>query len=48
VVDARLLKVILRRLDYLLDNRLVDAALIVAVSKPAFTLPPLACAPWGY
>ena len=48
VVDARLLEIILRRLDHLLDDLLVDAALVVAVSKPAFTLPPLACAPRGY
>lgn len=48
VVDARLLEIILRRLDHLLDDLLVDAALVVAVSKPAFNLPPLACAPRGY
>lgn len=40
VVDARLLKVILRRLDYLLHDLLVHAALVVAVSKPASTLAP--------
>jgi hypothetical protein len=45
VVNARLLKVILRRLDHLLHDLLVDIALVVAVSKPAFTLPPLARAP---
>jgi hypothetical protein len=48
VVDTRLLKVILRGLDHLLDDLLVHAALVVAVSKPAFTLLALACAPWGY
>ena len=48
MIDARLLEVILRGLDHLLDDLLVHAALVVAVSKPAFTLPPLACAPWGY
>lgn len=51
LVDARLLKVVLRRLDHLLHDLLVHAALVVAVSKPASTLPPPArahaCAPQG-
>jgi len=44
VVDARLFEIILRRLDDLLHDGLVHAALVVAVSKPASTLPPLALA----
>jgi hypothetical protein len=48
VINARLLEVILRGRDHLVDDLLVHGALVVAVSKPAFTLPPLACAPWGY
>jgi hypothetical protein len=49
MVHARFLKVIERGLDHLLDDLLVDIALVVAVSKRAFTLPLLlACArPWG-
>jgi hypothetical protein len=48
MVDARLFKVVLGRLHDLLHDLLVDVALVVAVSKPAFTLPPLARVSWGY
>ena len=48
MVDARLFKVVLGRLHDLLHDLLVDIALVVAVSKPAFTLPPLARVSWGY
>jgi hypothetical protein len=39
LVHAKLLKVILRRLDHLLDDLLVDVALLSLSAKLAFTRP---------
>jgi hypothetical protein len=39
LVDAKLLKVILRRLDHLLDDLLVDGALLLLSAMLSFTRP---------